>query len=103
MLTVYPASELYTEIQNGNWVNFPQGIEKTKYFINTLSAKLRFSGKSREQISAFLLKVLGASNAVQLHGNLPSDRTELVTIIDEVSAECRTLRRLRCAAQLPES
>lgn len=27
---------------------------------------------------------LGASNAVQLHGNLPSEKAELISVIDEV-------------------
>lgn len=74
MLTVYPASELYTEIQNGNWVeeSETEKYNELKMLINGLSIKTHFAA-------------LGASNAVQLHGNLPSDRTELVTIIDEVT------------------
>lgn len=73
MLTVYPASELYTEIQNGNWIEESETgkYSELKMLINGLSIKTHFAA-------------LGASNAVQLHGNLPSDRTELITIIDEV-------------------
>ncbi|MDE7439966.1 MAG: radical SAM protein [Clostridia bacterium] len=73
MLTIYPTSELYTEIQNGNWVEESE-IEKyneLKMLINGLSIKTHFAA-------------LGASNAVQLHGNLPFDRAELISIIDEV-------------------
>ena len=73
MLTVYPASELYTEIQNGNWVeeSETEKYNELKMLINGLTIKTHFAA-------------LGASNAVQLHGNLPSDRSELVTIIDQV-------------------
>ncbi len=73
MLTIYPASELYTEIQNGNWVeeSETEKYNELKMLINGLTIKTHFAA-------------LGASNAVQLHGNLPSDKTELVTIIDEV-------------------
>lgn len=73
MLTVYPASELYTEIQNGNWVeeSETEKYNELKMLINSLSIKTHFAA-------------LGASNAVQLHGNLPSDRVELISVIDEV-------------------
>lgn len=73
MLTIYPASELYTEIQNGNWAeeSETEKYNELKMLINGLTIKTHFAA-------------LGASNAVQLHGNLPSDKTELVTIIDEV-------------------
>jgi radical SAM superfamily enzyme YgiQ (UPF0313 family) len=73
MLTIYPASELYTEIQNGNWVeeSETEKYNELKMLISGLTIKTHFAA-------------LGASNAVQLHGNLPSDKTELVTIIDEV-------------------
>lgn len=73
MLTVYPASELYTEIQNGNWVeeSETEKYNELKMLINGLTIKTHFAA-------------LGASNAVQLHGNLPSDRVELISVIDEV-------------------
>ncbi|MDE5601306.1 MAG: radical SAM protein [Clostridia bacterium] len=73
MLTVYPTSELYAEIQNGNWVEESE-IEKyneLKMLIGSLTIKTHFAA-------------LGASNAVQLHGNLPYDRDELILSIDEV-------------------
>ena len=73
MLTVYPTSELYTEIQNGNWVEESE-IEKyneLKMLIGSLTIKTHFAA-------------LGASNAVQLHGNLPYDRDELILSIDDV-------------------
>ena len=73
MLTVYPSSELYAEIQNGNWVeeSETEKYNELKLLINGLSINTHFAA-------------LGASNAVQLHGNLPSDRAELISIIDEV-------------------
>ena len=73
MLTIYPASELYTEIQKGNWVEESETEKygELKMLINGLSIKTHFAA-------------FGASNAVQLHGNLPADRTKLVAIIDEV-------------------
>lgn len=73
MLTVYPTSELYTEIQNGNWIeeSETEKYNELKMLINGLSIKTHFAA-------------LGASNAIQLHGNIPSDRAELISIIDEV-------------------
>ena len=73
MLTIYPTSELYSEIQNGNWVeeSETEKYNEMKMLINGLSIKTHFAA-------------LGASNAVQLHGNLPSDREELLSVIDEV-------------------
>lgn len=73
MLTVYPTSELYTEIQNGNWVeeSETEKYNELKALINGLSVKTHFAA-------------LGASNAVQLYGNLPSEKAELISVIDEV-------------------
>ena len=73
MLTVYRASELYTEIQKGNWTEESE-IEKyneLKMLINGLSINTHFAA-------------LGASNIMQLHGSLPSDRMELFSAIDTV-------------------
>ena len=75
MLTVYPSSELYLEIQNGNWT---EESETEKY------------GELKALISGLTIKThfaaLGASNAVQLHGNLPKDKTALISAIDETLA-----------------
>lgn len=73
MLTVYPSSELYAEIQRGNWVeeSETEKYNELKMLINGLSIKTHFAA-------------LGASNAVQLQGNLPSDKAALISIIDEV-------------------
>ncbi|MDE5593404.1 MAG: radical SAM protein [Clostridiales bacterium] len=73
MLTVYPTSELYTEIQSGNWIEASETEKYTelKTLINGLTINTHFAA-------------LGASNAVQLHGNLPSERATLIKIIDQV-------------------
>lgn len=73
MLTVYPASELYEEIKNGNWIEESEieKYEELKMLVSGLTVKTHFAA-------------LGASNAVQLHGNIPSDKERLIAIIDEV-------------------
>ena len=73
MLTIYPTSELYGEIQNGNWTeeSETEKYEELKMLVIGLDIKTHFAA-------------LGASNAVQLHGNIPSDKEELISIIDEV-------------------
>lgn len=73
MLTVYPTSELYGELQKGNWTeeSETEKYEELKMLIDGLTIKTHFAA-------------LGASNAVQLHGNIPSDKAELISTIDEV-------------------
>ncbi|MDE7406026.1 MAG: radical SAM protein [Clostridiales bacterium] len=73
MLTVYPTSELYTEIQHGNWIeeSETEKYNELKILINSLTINTHFAA-------------LGASNAVQLHGNLPFERAKLISIIDQV-------------------
>ncbi len=73
MLTIYTASELYGEIQNGNWTeeSETEKYEELKMLVNGLDIKTHFAA-------------LGASNAVQLHGNLPTEKNELIAIIDEI-------------------
>lgn len=75
MLTVYTNSELYNEIQNGNWVeeSETEKYNELKMLINGLLIKTHFAA-------------LGASNALQLHGDLPSDKAELISAIDETVA-----------------
>lgn len=73
MLTVYPESELYQEIQNGNWQEEGE-IEKyreLKVLIHNLEIPVTFAA-------------LGASNAIQLQGSLPKDREELLSVLDEI-------------------
>lgn len=71
MLTVYPDSELYGEILHGNW---KEETEKEKLAeIRTLIEKLDI----RTHFAA-----LGASNMFMLHGDLPSDKENLIGEID---------------------
>lgn len=74
MLTIYPDSELYQEIRKGNWQ--PEG-EKEKYMemktlVENLAIKTEFAA-------------MGASNAVQLYGVLPKDKTKLLAVLDEIT------------------
>ncbi len=73
MLTIYPDSELFHEIQQGNWQEESE-VEKYKEvrtLVEHLSIKTTFAA-------------LGASNAFQLHGTLPEDKEKLLAILDEI-------------------
>ena len=73
MLTIYPDSELYQEIQQGNWQEESE-VEKYKeirVLIENLTIPTQFAA-------------LGASNAFQLHGALPEDRDALIQTIDKI-------------------
>lgn len=74
MLTIYPDSELYQEIRKENWQ--PES-EKEKYMemktlVENLAIKTEFAA-------------MGASNAVQLYGVLPKDKTKLLAVLDEIT------------------
>ena len=73
MLTIYPDSELFHEIRRGNWREESE-LEKYKE-IRTLVEHLKIKTT---------FAALGASNAFQLHGTLPEDKGELLTILDEI-------------------
>lgn len=73
MLTIYPDSELYQEIQRGNWQEESE-IEKYKE-IRTLLENLEIP----TQFSA-----LGASNAFQFQGTLPEDKEALTAALDNI-------------------
>ena len=73
MLTIYPESELYQEIQCGNWKEESE-IEKYKE-IRTLLDNLEIP----TQFAA-----LGASNAFQFHGTLPEDKDALAAALDKI-------------------
>lgn len=73
MLTVYPDSELYGEILHGNW---KEETEKEKLAeMRTLIEKLDI----RTHFAA-----LGASNMFMLHGDLLSDKENLIGEIDGI-------------------
>lgn len=73
MLTIYSNSELYNEIQMGNWAEEGE-IEKyqeMKVLIENLNISVAFAA-------------LGASNAIQMQGNLPEDKKKLISLIDKI-------------------
>ena len=74
MLTIYKDSGLYQEIRKGNWQ--PES-EKEKYMemkilVENLAIETEFAA-------------MGASNAVQLYGVLPKDKTKLLAVLDEIT------------------
>lgn len=76
MLTIYPESELYQEIQRGTWIEESE-IEKyqeVKALIANLSIPVTFAA-------------MGASNAFQLYGVLPRDKEKLLATIDKIISE----------------
>ena len=73
MLTIYPDSELYQEIQRGNWQEESE-IEKYKE-IRTLLENLEIP----TQFAA-----LGASNAFQFQGTLPEDKEALTAALNKI-------------------
>ena len=76
MLTIYPDSELYQEIQNGAWQPETE-IEKyqeLKTLVQALQGPVWFGA-------------LGASNAVPFAGNLPGDKERLLAVLDEIIAD----------------
>lgn len=86
MLTVCPDSELFCEIQRGNWQEESE-LEKYKE-IRTLVEHLNME-------TAFA--ALGASNAFQLQGALPRDQAKLLSALDEIieTVSEEELRRYR--------
>jgi len=87
MLTVYPESRLFQEIQAGNW---EESGETEKYremrtLIESLTIPTRFAA-------------MGASNAFRFQGDLPQDRDALLTALDKIvrtvgEEELRVYRR----------
>lgn len=86
MLTIYPESELYQEIQNGNWEEEGE-LEKYRE-LRTLVESLNIST---------YFAAMGASNAFQLRGHLPEDREKLLATLDRIISEVSEddLRRYR--------
>ena len=73
MLTIYPDSEFYQEIQHGRWEE-EREIEKYRE-IRTLLKHLEIP----TQFAA-----LGASNAFQFHRDLPKDKEALIKALDKI-------------------
>ena len=74
MLTIYPDSELYAEIQRGNWKEESE-LEKYKE-VRTLIEHLQIP---------VIFAAMGASNAYQFHGQLPKDKEKLLAFLDEIT------------------
>lgn len=76
MLTIYPNSELYREIQRGNW---QEETETEKYReLKTLIEHLTIP---------VVFAAMGASNAFQLYGKLPEEQEKLLATVDKIITE----------------
>lgn len=86
MLTIYPESDLYQEIQNGNWEEEGE-LEKYRG-LRTLVENLNIST---------YFAAMGASNAFQLRGKLPEEKEKLLATLDRIISEVseEDLRRYR--------
>ena len=76
MLTIYPESDLYQEIQNGTWEEESE-LEKYRE-LRTLVENLNIST---------YFAAMGASNAFHLRGRLPDDKKQLLNILDRIISE----------------
>lgn len=84
MLTVYPNSELYHEIQSENWEE-PSELEKLQelyILIQNLTIPVQFS-------------TLGASNAVYVQGQLPQKREAMLSHLEQIIYNPQNEQRLR--------
>ena len=86
MLTIYQTSELYGEIQKGNWQEETE-IEKL-HELKTLIQNL--------DIPTYLA-TMGASNCVFVEGHLPRDKAKMIKLLDDVisSVDEKELRHYR--------
>ncbi|MDD3277978.1 MAG: radical SAM protein [Lachnospiraceae bacterium] len=73
MLTIFPESELYQEIQDGNWAEEGEleKLQELKALIEHLDIPTFFAS-------------LGASNAVYVQGNPPKDKKKMVAELEKV-------------------
>lgn len=76
MLTIYPESQLYKEIQAGNWEEESE-LEKYRE-LRTLIENLNITTS---------FAAMGASNAFQLRGHLPEDKERLLKVLDKIITE----------------
>lgn len=86
MLTIYPNSELYQEIQKGNWKE-EQEIEKyreLKALVENLNIPVWFAAG-------------GASNAIPIQGTLPRDTKKVISVLEKIinSVDEHELRNYR--------
>lgn len=90
MLTIYPESELYQKIQNGNWEAEGE-IEKyreLRVLVENLNISTYFAA-------------MGASNAFQLQGLLPEDKEKLLETLDRIISEADETELLHYRKNLP--
>ena len=75
MLTIYETTELYQEIQKGNWKEESEleKLAELKALIENLTIQTR-------------IVTDGASNLIQVRGNLPADKEKLVKYLDRLIA-----------------
>lgn len=76
MLTIYPNSELYQEIQKGRWEEEGE-LEKYRE-LRSLVSNLTVST---------CFAAMGASNPFQLRGQLPADKENLLVTLDKIISE----------------
>jgi radical SAM superfamily enzyme YgiQ (UPF0313 family) len=76
MLTIYPESELFAEIQAGNWSEEKEleKLEELKTLIENLDIPVFFA-------------TLGASNVLFVEGQLPKDKAAMVAYLEKM---CKT-------------
>lgn len=87
MLTIYPNSELYQEIQDGNWQEEKE-IEKyqeLRALVENLNIPVWFAAG-------------GASNAIPIQGTLPGDKEKVLSVLNQIiksvdEAELRNYRK----------
>lgn len=73
MLTIYPNSELYQEIQKGNWQEEAE-IEKYRELsalVENLKIPVWFAAG-------------GASNAIPIQGTLPGDKGKVLSVLNRI-------------------
>ena len=73
LLTIYPTSELYKEIQKGTWQEETEleKYQELKTLIQNLQIPLWFGA-------------LGASNPIPLQCTLPKDKTKVLSLLDQI-------------------
>lgn len=73
MLTIYPESELYQEIQAGNWAEESEleKLHELKALIDHLNIPVFFAS-------------LGASNAIHVQGQLPKDKKAMLSYLEKI-------------------
>ena len=90
MLTIFPESRLYQEIQAGNWreAGEREKLEEVRTLVEHLEIPVIFAA-------------LGASNAVNLEGRLPEEREAIISQLNEVLSRYSETDLRRYREQLP--